>query len=294
MKMPKAAASTRSSGRVNLVIENTLVNIPVAVYTGTVSDAGVTRHQYLPVKTGQQDENGKDIYEDHPVGNGQIDKIDGHLLTADERARIAKKIDTEYGPVYVEDNEIEKLFTLDANTLVIKEFEPQHIFHQGHYVPKTLNFIEPDKTKIKGKNQYMPVAAKLLATLLEGMRKEGVIAVGELTTRGVPKPCILTADGALWQVYHTDAVREQRELPETETKEGEVTAMRGLIAALLKTEPADLSDFRSDLIQNFANEKARNGDFSEVSDDYTQATPAEPTIDLMAMLQASIDAAKAV
>lgn len=289
--MPKAAASTRSSCKVTLSFG--LIQIPVQIFTGTVSDAGITRHEYLPVKTGETDESGADVYEDHPVGRGLIDKIDGHLLTADEKAQVTKKIETEYGPVYVEDNEIEQLFTLEPNSLKIKEFQPQHLFHQGHYVPKTLNFIEPDKVKVKGKNQYMPAATKVLATLLDGMKKEGVVAIAELTTRGVPKPCILTPDGALWQVWNTDALREQRPLPEADVVESDVTMMRGLIAALVKTEPADLSDVRSELIQNFADQKAEAGDFGKVSDDYVQAGPAEPSMDFAAMLQASIDAAKA-
>lgn len=279
--MPKASASTRSSGHVTLSFG--LLTIPVSLYSGIVADAGVTRHEYLPV------ENAAGEVEDHPVGRGLIDKMDGHLLTTDEKARVTKKIDTEYGPVYVEDNEIEQLFTLEPDTLKIKEFQPQHLFYQGNYVPKNLQFLEPSKDT---KKRHIPAAVKVLTTLLEGMNEEGVVAIVELTTRGIPKPCVLTADGALWHIYPTDSVREQRELPEVEVVAAEVTMMRGLIGALTKTEVADLSDVRSELIQNFANDKAAAGDFGQVTDTYKATAPAAPSFDLAAMLQASIDAAK--
>lgn len=278
----KAAPSDRASGHVTLSFG--VVAIPVSLFSGTVSDHGITRKEYLPVEV-----DGK--VEDHPVGRGQIDKVDGHLLTDAEKMRVVKKIETEYGPVYVEDHEIEQLFTLTPDELKITEFQPQHLFYQGNYVPKGLMFVEPSKDKTK-KKAYIPAATKVLTALLKGMREEGVVAVGELTTRGVPKPCILTPDGAVWLVYHTDAIREQREWPEAELNEAEIGMMRSLIGTLKKTEPADLTDFRSELIQNFAEEKAKAGDFGASVDTYVATAPTEPAVDLMSMLQASIEAAK--
>jgi len=301
--MPKAPPSGRSSGHVTLSFG--LVNIPITLYSGTVSSHGLERHEYLPVPA--LDEKGKPkttpvtkddgsteevpVYENHLVGRGNIDKTTGELLTTEEKTQVVKKIETEFGPVFVEDHEIEQLFTLDPDTFKVNEFQPQHLFHQGHYVPKTLQFVEPTKTGTGAKKQYMPMAVKLLGTLLKGMREEGVVAVGELTTRGVPKPAILTADGVLWQVWHTDALREQRELPEGDLVDAEVQMMRALITQLTSTEVADLSDVRSELIQNFANQKAEAGDFGASTDTYVSATPAEPATDLMAMLAASVEQA---
>lgn len=303
--MPKASASNRSSGHVTLSFG--LVNIPVTLFAGTVSAHGVERHEYLPLpvlkdgvpvtKTVTNDDGTTEdvpVYEDHLVGRGNINKSTGELLTEDEKPRVQKKVETEHGPVYVEDHEIEKLFTLEPDSFKVKEFEPQHLFHSGqHYIPKSIMHIEPSKTGSGAKKTYMPMATKLLSTLLKGMREEGVIAVGELTTRGVPKPAILTADGTLWLVYHTDAIREGRTLPEVDLVDAEVQMMRGLIGALTKDEPADLSDTRSELIQNFANEKAEAGDFGKTADTYTTAAPVEASLDLMAMLQASVEQAKA-
>ena len=285
--MPKAAPSSRALNK-GVTLNFGLISIPLDIYSGTVSDAGVTRHEYLPV------DKGDGTFEDHPVGRGQIDKVTGDLLTPEQRGQIVKKIETEYGPVYVEDSEIEKLFTLEPDTLKVLTFQPQHLFHQGNYLPKTVMQVEPAKTGTGKKKAVNPINLKVFGTLLKAMREEGVIAVGELTTRGVPKPVILTPDGLLWQVWHTDAVREQRVMPEVDLVDAEVQGMGLLIQAMKTTEVRDLSDTRSELIQNFADEKAAAGDFAKPVDTYQPAAPAEASPDLLAMLAASVEAAKAV
>lgn len=281
--MPKAAPSTRSAGHVTLSFG--LVNIPVTLYGGIVSAHGVERHEYVPAAD--------DSNEEHLVGRGKTDKVTGELLTVDQSVNIVKKVETEYGPVYVEDGEIERLFTLEPDTLKITAFQPQHVFRQGNYVPKALQFVEPSKSGTGAKKGYMAVAVKLLGTLFEAMREEGVVAIGELTTRGVPKPVVLTPTGELWQIYHTDAVREQRELPEFNTVEAEVTMMRQLVNTLKNDEVLDLTDERSALIQGFADQKAAAGDFGKPdADTYKQSAPAEPQVDIMALLSASVEAAE--
>ena len=298
--MPKAKPSTRALNK-DVTLSFGLVSFPVNIFTGTVSDHGISRHEYLPVKTGTQTitkDDGTteevDVFEDHPVGRGAIDKVTGELLDFDEKARVVKKIETEYGPVYVEDSEIEQLFTLEPDTLKITTFQPQHLFTQGNYLPETVMQIEPTKLSTgKNKGTYQAAGLKLYSTLLKAMREEGVVALGELTTRGKPKPVVLTPDGLLWKVWHTDAVREQRELPQADLVDAEVQMMCQLVNALKTTEVQDLTDVRSELIQNFANEKAEAGDFGKPVDTYAGPKPAEASSDLLAMLQASVDAAKA-
>lgn len=279
--MPKAKPSTRSAGHVTLVFG--LVNIPVTLYGGIVSAHGLERHEYVPSVDGT---------EEHLVGRGKTDKVTGELLTIDQSLAITTKVETEYGAVFVADHEIEGLFSLEADTLKIKAFQPQAIFRQGNYVPKKLEYVEPSKSGTGAKKGYMAVAVKLLGTLFEAMREEGMVAIGELTTRGVPKPVVLTPTGELWHVYHTDAVREQRELPEFQTIEAEVTMMRQLVSTLKTDEVLDLTDERSALIQEFADNKAAAGDFAKPEgDDYTPSTPTEPQVDLMALLAASVEQA---
>ena len=279
--MPHANPSGRSLNKVNLSFN--LINIPTTLYTGTVSDHGITRKQFASTDDGEV-----------AVGRGLTNKETGELLTPEEVASVVKKIDTEYGSVYLEDSEIEQLFTLQPDTLEVKEFEPQTNFHQGHFVPSGLLYVEPrkgDSGKAKGKPD--PLATRLMATLFQAMRKHNAMAVCELTTRGKPKPCILMPDGRLWLVQHTDAVREQREFPETEVVDAEVTMMGTLIETMWQDQPLDFTDVRTELIQAKADEKARAGDFDKPEDDGTTVVAPAATTDLMAMLSASVAAAKA-
>lgn len=277
--MSKAAPSGRSSGNVNLSFG--VINIPTTLYGGTVSDHGIKRNEFVVTDEGE-----------HPVGRGLIDKATGELL--EPGAQVVKKVQTEYGPVYVEDAEIEKLFSLAPDTLVVKEFEPQHNFHQGHFVPSGLMYVEPRKTGSGAKKGPDPIASKIIATLFKAMRAQNAMAVCELTTRGKPKPCVLMPDGRLWLIYHTDATREQRELPEVEVVEAEVQMMGTLVQTLWQDEPLDFTDERSALIQNFADEKAREGDFGKPDEEAGQTVTAPAaTPDLMAMLAASVQAAEA-
>lgn len=283
--MPKAKPSPRVLAKVTLECE--LVSIPLAIYTGTVSDAGVERHTWIPVKVG-------DTIEDHPVGNGTIDKETGELLTLEQKDQVVKKIETEYGPVFVEDNEIEKLFDIDPDTLVVTHFQPISLLHQGHYVPQKIMFVEPQKVGTGSKKAPMKGAVKALGHLLKGMEEENVMAVCELTTRGLPKPCLLMPDGSLLQVWHTNTLREQREFPEVPIQEQTMQRIHALIEGLTTTEPLDLTDYRSELVQAFADEKAREGNFGEPEADTYK--PAEVTEDededFLSVLQASIDSAK--
>ncbi len=302
--MSMSPPSSRALDEITLSFN--LVTIPCRLYSGTDKEGGVKKREYVEVPVMNPDGTPKTrvvigddgtatdvpVVENHTVGRAFWDK------DADEKIEfsdIKRKVETEYGPVYVTDAEVETLFTLEPKTLKILNFQPQHLFHQGNYVPKDMIHLEPARVGGSGKNKrdHNPVAVKLLATLFEGMRKEGVVAVGELTTRGVPKPVILAPDGKVWVVRPTNEVREAREFPPVQTADAEVTMMRSLIGTMKVTEVTDLTDKRSELINAFAEEKAAAGDFGLAKDTYVEATPQAPAMDLTALLQASLDAAKA-
>lgn len=275
--MPHAKPSSRTTS--NVTVNCGMINIPVAIFAGT-EKSGVERHRWVTIDG-----------TDRPVGNGAIDKTTGVILSDEEKAAIQLKIETTYGPVYVEDDEIEKLFDLDRDTLVVSDFQP--IALRDAYVTKSVSYIEPQKSGAGAKRGYMKNATRALATFLKTMEDENVMAVGELTTRGKPKPVILMPDGRLLMLFHTEEVREQREMPEVETREGELKMMHSLVEALTTTEPLDLEDKRSALIQAFAEEKAAEGDFDKPEIDTSKAAPAEDIDeDFMAALQKSIEAAK--
>ena len=308
--MPKSPPSGRALNNViNMDING--IPVPVRLFSAINKSDNVERHQYLPIpvldeqgnpKTqtikvevdGQEVDKEVPVVENLRVGQVKSNRETKEPLTDDEIAQVETKVVTEYGPVYLEDHEVEQLFSLRKDTLEIFSFQPQHIFHQGNYVPNNLMYIEPQVTgtgKSKGPMQF---SVKMLATLFKAMREEGVVAVGELTTRGVPKPVVLTADGALWQVYHTNEVREQREPAEVALDDAEIAMMRTLITNLHTTEVADLTNERDRLIQDFADKKAKAGDFGRPdADTYVAPEPKEPQVNLLAMLAASVETAKA-
>jgi non-homologous end joining protein Ku len=291
-----------------------MVNIPVDVWSGTVNDHGISRKQFVsvpvmetvpdpddPTKTievQKTDDEGNLLFEDHPVGVKPYDKETGEDV---DRSQIVKKIATEYGFVYVEDQEIERLFEISPRSLRVIGFQPLHLFYRGNYVPKGLAFLEPSKLAVGKKKVPNKAAAKSLTMLLTAMREESALAVIEYTNRGTPQPAILLPDGTLWAVYFTEELREQRELPEVPVAENEVAMGRTFIKAMWTTDPMDLEDKRTALIQAFADEKAAAGDFGrpEVDEDVEEVQD-EGTSDLaaalaasLAMLQAEQDAKKA-
>lgn len=302
--MPKSPPSTRATNHVTLV--HGMVSMPLSIYSGTNKESGVTRHQYISVPVMEPDGKGGEkqkevevekedgtkesvpVFRDVSVGRGATNKETGELLGPDSPP-VESKVETEYGPVYVNDSEIETLFTLEPNELKVIAFQPQSLLARGEYVPKDIMHVVPAKVAKKRSERV----EKLVATLFQSMRDEGVMAVCELTTRGTPKPCILMPDGRLWIIYYTEATREQAEMPEVETNPAEVQMMRQLIGMATENDALDIANTRDPLIQAFAEEKAAAGDFGKAEDTTTVTEVSEPANDLMAMLQASVDAAKA-
>jgi non-homologous end joining protein Ku len=243
--MTHAPAATRGEA-VGLRI-HPLIEVEVTLFNRVASDAGVTRKTYT--KDG------------NPVGKMDYDKVTGEPVPADQ---IVKKYETEWGPVYVEDHEIEQLFEIDPKSLVIKTYHPEHLWYSGqHYFPVASYSLEAAKKKIGTKKVPNKVAEQLLAALLQGMREEGVVAVCEVTTRGKPRPAVLLSDGTLWFVRFEEEIREPRPLNEIEVPRKALDDVIGLIRPNITTEPVELTDKRSALIQAFADEKAQAGDFDK-------------------------------
>lgn len=272
--MTRAPASNRAYEQATLSCA--MLSVPISVYTATVSDAGIKRNLFTA--------------DGHPVGNAAIDKTTNQII---ERDTIVKKIATEHGPVFVEDHEIEALLELTPKAIIIQAFQPESLFYSGAYVPKTRYFVEVAKTKQGSKKVENKPGQQALALLLAAMKQTEALALVEFTSRGIPKPAVLLSDGTLWIVYHDDELREQRGLPEIDMPQQLIDQGRALIEALWESEPQDLTDVRSAKIQALADSKAEAGDFAQsVVPELTEAPIAEPA-DLMALLSASVTAAKA-
>lgn len=273
--MPRASKPTRTYGKAHLSLG--LINFPIDTYNSKVSDFGFSRKQFAK-DTG------------NPVAYKKTDAITGDVLSQDQ---IVSKVVTEYGPVHVTDSEIESLFTLTPDTIKVLEFQPQHLFAMGHYVPKGLLYCSPGKSEVKSKKVVLPGTLEAYSIFMAAMKAKGLMAIVEFTNRGIPKPGILLPNGNLWLIHHTDEIREPLapdllEIPDEIANH----AADQFFAGLISNQVRDLSDERSALIQNFADEKAKAGNF-EVTDEVRAEAPAPPAGGLMASLMASVEAAKA-
>lgn len=271
-------ASSRAYEKVT--IQCGLLNVPAEVYSGMASKSGISRKMF----TGEN--------ADHEVGYSLVDKVTGDVV---ERSNTVKKVDTEYGFVFVEDSEIEQLFNIFPKTVTIKSFHPLSEWEGRELLGETLYFVEPVRTsrKVSGKTvkSVDPSSHMALSLLLKAMQDEGKFALVEWVSRGTPKPAVLLPDGQLWSVYYDEELREQRpvdiadNLPATAVEQA-----RALVQAMTSDEIPVLSDEYSAKIQAFADDKAASGDFTKPVEAEVSA-PAQ-VFDLEAMLKASVDAAK--
>lgn len=322
--MPKAPPSSRAYEYA--MFSFGLVSIPLAVFSSTNNDHGISRKMVRPVprmvpKLDANDQPVLDPTTQEPVlehlhvpklddqdppqpvldDAGQpvlIPVYDDHPVgyaswDKEEQAvvssgEVVKKIETEHGLVYVEPHELEQLFNLDPKTIRVLSFQPQHLFYSGAYVPKKQYFVEAERTKVGKARKQNKAADKALAMVFKAMKAEGAVALVEFTTRGVPQPAVILPNGVMWTVHYEEELREQRPLPEIEVEDAYVAQARMLIKQSWSDEPRELSDKRTALIQGFADEKAAAGDFARPDEDVVVEGLGEATDDLMAALMASM------
>lgn len=312
--MPKAPASSRAYEFANFSFG--LVSIPLAVFSASNNEHGISRKMVRPVPLTKTvtnpdgttteevvtrpvldesdqpvlDEQGQPkvetVYVDHAIGYASLDKETGEVV---ERSEVVRKVVTEHGLVFVEDHEIEQLLTLEPKTIKVLAFQPQHLFFSGVYVPRKQYFVEAERTKVGKTRKPNKAAERALAMVLKAMKAEGCIALVEFTTRGVPQPAVLLPTGVMWIVHHEEEMREQRPLPEVEIDEALLAQARMLLKTKWSADPVELTDRRTSLIQAFAEEKAAAGDFDRPEADVEIEGLGEATDDLMAALMKSMN-----
>ncbi len=254
--MANAAAATRAYGTVTLSID-TFVEIRLALWS-RVNKYGFSRSRYN-ADTGNK------------VKQLNVDAVSGQPVQ-----NIVMKVETEKGAVYVSDDEIEALFDIKPDSLVVRAYQPRSVWLSGAYIPKVALDVEVALEKKGTKKVRNQAAEGALAALLRVMEQDDVVAVCELTTRGKPQPCVLLPNGTLWIVCHDEEVRESRPKPEVDLDDETVQEFREAFwNPTVVTEPLDLSDVRTNTLYDFAEKKAEKGDFGEP--EAGQVTVVEPT-----------------
>ena len=255
-----APAPTRATTSVVLTVG--VVPIPLSLYTAVESTA-VVRHEFL---------NGN---ADISVGRAPIRKDTGELVHQSEVTRMAQADDGTW--VVVDDSEIEQASGAPGGCEVVT-FVP--VKDAGHYLTDGLYQVRPKADKRGG-----AAATAAFATLLAGMRIRKVAALVKVKLRGTPRYGLLTIEGDLLLIATADSVREALPMPTIVAGKAEVAMMTSLIDAIGVSTPTVVDD-ASPRIRAYVNDKAAANPGATVK-------PVAPVVDITAVLQQSIDAAKA-
>jgi non-homologous end joining protein Ku len=170
--------------------------------------------------------------------------------------------------------------TLPKGSAEIVSFVPAT--DRDRYVTEDVRQVRP-----KGdKGRVLPAVARSFALLTEGMKARGVVALIRFVQRGPARYGLLDSDGWLSLIYTSDAVRTPMPMPDESFTDAELGLVGQLIDAVGVGTPI-LLDSTASQVQAHVDGKAAGVAPAETE----KAAPV--IIDLVAQLQASIDAVKA-
>jgi non-homologous end joining protein Ku len=211
------------------------------------------------------------------VGRSPIRKDTGEVIDSADVIRKAKATNGAW--VTLTDDEVAEATSLVRGVGTIEAFIP--VKHLDRYLAEGQMQVRP-KTE-KGKPN--PAATKAYALLLKAMRSRKVVALVKVALRGPARYGLLNSEGVFTLVYTADAIREHRPMEAVEVSKAELEMAASLIDAVGVDTPL-LLDTNAPAVQAYVDTKA-TGKAPEV------ITTPSPTVDIMAAISASIDAAKA-
>jgi DNA end-binding protein Ku len=241
-----------------------LLSVPVSVFTGTQTTR-VPRKEFV-----------QDGGEWFPVGRSPINTNTGDVIDSADVVRRAQASSGEW--VTLSDDEIADATSVVRGQGTIECFIP--VKNVGQYLVEGQSQVRPQR--VKGKPN--PAAEKAFALLLKAMKSRKVVALVKVAMRGPARYALLGHDGVLSLVLTADAIRENRPMEATTVSPAELAMAESLIDAVGTDTPV-LLDTNAPLVQAYVDSKATGVAPTVI------AAP-QPTVDVMAALQASIDAAK--
>lgn len=271
----RAPASTRGN---KLTLSFGTLSVQVSTFPTTTDDHGIARKMFFEVP-GEPD---------HEVGYASYDKQTGTILSRDQ---VVKKVATELGFVFVEDSEIETLLDLDPRSITINSIHPMAHWLDGPLMSRTVWTLDATP-KTVGKRKVPNRRDRIaLRALLDALTERAAFGLGEMVLRGVPKPVVLLPNGELHQVRFAEEMREPRTMaPLADADLPHLDQVRRALGPLLdefwsSAPVAEPSDVRTALIQQFADNKARAGDFGKpVETPVVEAVVNDDIDDLLATL----------
>lgn len=257
-----APAPSRATNTITLSVG--LLAIPLSVYSGTEATR-VARKEFIEV-------DGTYV----SVGRSPVRKDDGTVIETDQVVRMAESSDGKL--VTLTDEEIADC-TSPKGLAEVEAFVP--VKHMGMYLAEGVLQVRPKREKSKPN----PAIEKAFAVLLAGMAKRKVCALVKVAMRGPARYALLTADADLILVHTADAVRERIPMITISYSKAEVDMVAALIDAI-GTDVPTITDDTADAVRAFVDTKAKGIEAP------ARPTTPSPTVDIMATLSASIDAAK--
>ncbi len=243
-----------------------LIDIAVSAYTGT-EETRVARKEFLV--------EGDTLV---PVGRAAIRKDTGEVIESSDVVRMAQASSGEW--VALSDEEIAEC-TSPRGQAEIVAFVP--VKETGQYLAEGQMQVRPQA--VKGK--VAPATEKAYALLMAAMKKRKVVALVKVAMRGPARFALIDSEGTMTLVRTADAVRTARPLPEVTIAKPHLEMAMALIDSVGVDTPV-LTDDTAPVVSKFVEAKA-TGKPVEV-----KAAPSIAAGDLMAQLEASIAAKKAV
>jgi DNA end-binding protein Ku len=258
-----ANVPTRATNTITLSFG--LLNIELAAYTGTESTR-VSRKEFF---------NGD---ANVPLGRAVVRKDNGETVDTTDVTRMAQAENGAW--VVLTDDEVAAC-TMEKGVAEIESFVP--LLDVGLYSAENVMQVRPKS--VKGK--VNSASGKAYALLLTAMAEREVAALVRVAMRGPARPALLTPSGDLLLVRTADAVRKPLPLPEHDFTEAEVNLAKTLIDTVGVDSPV-VVDETAPKVAALVEAKAEGVEMPE-----RPVAVATPVDNLLAALQASIDAAAA-
>lgn len=266
-----AEAPFRSNGTITLSWGTLAVSL--SLYTGT-EETTLGRKEFV---TNESDPDW--VVTDHPAGRATIDKITGDIV---DNSRVVRLSEANNGAwVAVTDDEMASIVGV-RNVAEILAFVPANEARL-RYVPSAYMQLRPKKYK----GVYDPASAKAYALFLEALNLKGVWALVNLATRGPARYGLITETGDFLYVHATDEVRKPVPMSLPVVDPAHLDMALQLIDAIGVMMAPELPNKTAEGLRALVNAKAGG-----VIVGLPAEPPATPEVDLMATLQASIEAKK--
>lgn len=266
--MPTALAKMPQRASNSFTLAFGVLNIPLSVYTGT-EETRVARKEFFLTTEGEY----------VPVGRSAVRQDTGEIISSADVVRMATA--TSGAKVAFNDDDMADATSTEKGVGDIVTFVS--LKNVGEYLAE--NQVQVRPTATKGKSNA--AADKAFALLMATMKKKKVAALVQVALRGPARFGLLHSDGTFVFVRTADQIREARPMPEDVSfSDAEMDLAAMLIDAVGIDTPV-ITDQTAVAIQAAVDAKAEGIDAPVPA-----AAAAPVTVDIMAQLQASIEANK--